>query len=234
MLVFEDMGMDKQYGLIFDLDGVIADTESVNVRATAKAFEELFGLKDLKAEDFEAGLGRGAEEYVKAGARAHGVELTDEQAGAAAKLRQENFLKILAVEPLAPYPGVIELIEEALALENVKVAIATSGTLEKSRAALEAAKIPYRKMVYVNGSDVKNKKPNPELFLTAAGRMGLTPERCVVIEDAPDGVRAAKAAGAKCIAVTNTTTANKLAQAELIVGSLEEIDLDGIIGLIDG
>lgn len=226
--------MDKQYGLIFDLDGVIADTESVNVRATAKAFEELFGLTDIKPGDFEAGLGRGAEEYVKAGARAHGVELSDEQAGAAAKLRQENFLKILAAEPLAPYPGVVELIEEGLALENVKVGIATSGTLEKSRAALEAAKIPYRKMVYVNGGDVRNKKPNPELFLTAAGRMGLAPERCVVIEDAPDGVRAAKAAGAKCIAVTNTTTANKLAQAELIVGSLEEIDLDGIIGLIDG
>ncbi len=226
--------MDKQYGLIFDLDGVIADTESVNVRATAKAFEELFGLTDVKPEDFEAGLGRGAEEYVKAGARAHGVELTDEQAEAAAKLRQANFLKILAAEPLAPYPGVMELINAALRNSDFRLAIATSGTLEKSRAALEAAKIPYRKMVYVNGSDVKNKKPDPELFLTAAKRMGLAPERCVVIEDAPDGVRAAKAAGAKCVAVTNTTSADKLAQADLIVGSLEEIDLNRVIGLIDG
>jgi len=178
--------MDKQYGLIFDLDGVIADTESVNVRATAKAFEELFGLADVKPEDFEAGLGRGAEEYVKAGARAHGVELSDEQAGAAAKLRQENFLKILAAEPLAPYPGVVELINAALQSSGFRLAIATSGTLEKSRAALEAAKIPYRKMVYVNGGDVKNKKPNPELFLTAAKRMALVPERCAVIEDAHD------------------------------------------------
>ncbi len=226
--------MDEQYGLIFDLDGVIADTESVNVRATAKAFDELFEIADVKPEDFEAGLGRGAEEYVKAGARAHGIELTDEQARQAAKLRQQCFLQILTAEPLPPYPGVMALIDAALVSENVKVGIATSGTLEKSRAALEAAKIPYRKMVYVNGGDVKNKKPDPELFLTAAKRMNLTPERCVVIEDAPNGVEAAKAAGAKCIAVTNTTSADKLAQAEIIVESLEDIDLNRIIGLIDG
>lgn len=226
--------MDKQYGLIFDLDGVIADTESVNVRATAKAFEDLFGLKDVKPEDFEAGLGRGAEEYVKAGACAHGLELTDDQAKEAAKLRQQCFLQILATEPLPPYPGVMNLIDAALVSENFQVGIATSGTLEKSRAALEAAKIPYRKMVYVNGNDVKNKKPNPELFLTAAKRMALTPERCAVIEDAPNGVEAAKSAHAKCIAVTNTTTADKLAQADLIVESLDEIDLNRVIGLIDG
>ena len=80
----------------------------------------------------------------------------------------------------------------------------------------------------------QNKKPDPELFLTAAKRMNLTPERCAVIEDAPNGVEAAKSAHVKCIAVTNTTSADKLAQADLIVESLDEIDLNRVIGLIDG
>jgi len=116
--------------------------------------------------------------------------------------------------------------------EDFRIAIATSGTLEKSRAVLNAVGIPYRKMVYVNGNDVKHKKPNPELFLIAAQRMGIQPAQCVVIEDAPNGVQAAKAAGTKCIAVTNSTTAAKLAEADLICDSLEQVSIETIVYLI--
>jgi HAD superfamily hydrolase (TIGR01509 family) len=221
------------YGLIFDVDGVIADTEAVNARASIRVFKDLFGVKGVKREDFEAGLGRGAVEYVKAAARVHGMELTDEQIEKATELRQEYFLKILSEEPLPPFPGVLELIEQAMKREDFKVAIATSSTPEKSRAVLESAKIPYQKMVYITGSDVKNKKPDPELFLLAAERMDIEPAKCVVIEDAPNGVQAAKAAGAKCIAVTNSTDAAKLSEADLVCDSLENIDLATIRKLID-
>jgi len=88
-------------------------------------------------------------------------------------------------------------------------------------------------MVYITGNEVKNKKPDPELFLLAAKRLGIEPANCVVIEDAPNGVQAAKAAGAKCIAVTNSTTAANLKQADLICDSLEQISLDMIQELID-
>ena len=225
--------MNKRYGLIFDVDGVIADTEAVNARVSIKVFADLFGVEGVVREDFEAGLGRGAEEYVKAGARAHGLELTDEQVEQATQLRQEYFLNILTEEPLPPFPGVLEIMDEAMQREDFRVAIATSGTLEKSRAVLNAVGVPYRKMVYINGNDVKHKKPDPELFLTAAQRMGIEPANCVVIEDAPNGVQAAKAAGAKCIAVTNSTTAAKLTEADLICDSLEQINLDMIQELID-
>jgi beta-phosphoglucomutase-like phosphatase (HAD superfamily) len=99
---------------------------------------------------------------------------------------------------------------------------------------LEAAKIPYKQMVYIHGDHVKHKKPNPELFLLAAEGIGIEPANCVVIEDAPNGVEAAKNAGAKCIAVTNSTTADKLQQADLICDSLCEITLDTIYSLING
>ena len=225
--------MNRLYGLIFDVDGVIADTEAVNSRASIKVFEDLLGIKGVKREDFEAGLGRGAEEYVKAAATVHGLELTEEQVAQATKIRQEKFLKILRAEPLPPFGGVLELMESAIQSQDFRVAIATSGTLEKSRAVLEATKVPYQKMVYINGNDVKNKKPDPELFLLAAERMGIETANCVVIEDAPNGVQAAKAAGAKCIAVTNSTSAENLQQADLVCRSLEEVHLDLIQGLVD-
>jgi len=225
--------MKKLYGLIFDVDGVIADTEAVNARASIKVFAELFGLEGVVRKDFEAGLGRGAEEYVKAAAGIHGLELTEEQIKKATQMRQEYFLKILSQEPLPPFPGVLELIDKAMQSDDFRVAIATSGTLEKSRAVLEAAKVPYRKMVYINGDHVKNKKPDPELFLLAAERIGIEPVNCVVIEDAPNGVQAAKAAGAKCIAVTNSTIAANLSKADLVCDSLEQIDLEIITRLIE-
>ena len=219
------------YGLIFDVDGVIADTEAVNVRATAQMFADLFDLSGVKKEDFEAGLGRGAAEYVRAAARVHGLELDDEQIAAATEARQENFLKILASEPLPAFPGVLELMNAAMARADFSVAIATSSTREKSEAALRSAKVPYDKMAYITGSDVKNKKPDPELLLKAAAAIGVEPGICVVIEDAPNGVKAAKAAGAKCIAVTNSTSAEKLAQADMVVDSLAKVSVERLLEL---
>ena len=224
--------MAPLYGLIFDVDGVIADTEAVNARASIKVFADLFGVEGVVREDFEAGLGRGAEEYIKAAARIHGLELNDDQVEQATRLRQEYFLKILNEETLPAFPGVLKLMEKAMQRDDFRVAIATSGTLEKSRAVLQAAAVLYQKMVYINGNDVTHKKPNPALFLLAAERMGIEPSHCVVIEDAPNGIQAAKAAGAKCIAVTNSAGADKLQEADLICDSLKQIDIDHIQKLI--
>lgn len=226
--------MDKRYGLIFDVDGVIADTEAVNARASIKVFSKLFGVETVQRKDFEAGLGRGAEEYVKAAAQVHGLELTAEQLTQAVNARQENFLDILKKESLPAYPGVLELINAALADENFSVAIATSSTREKSEAVLQSAKIPYERMVYVTGEQVTNKKPHPELFQHAAELLVVPASRCVVIEDAPNGVQSAKAADAKCIAVTNSVTAENLKQADLIVNSLTEVDISVLKEMVNG
>ena len=224
--------MKKLNGLIFDVDGVIADTEPVNARVTIRVFEDMFGLKGVKPEDFEAGIGKGAERYVMAAAEVHAVKLTEEQVKSATKLREQYLVKAIQQEALPAFPGVLELINEALQRRDFRLAIATSATAELSRAILESAKVPYQKMVYVTGSEITRKKPDPELFLVAASRIGIDPAHCVVIEDAPSGVQAAKTAGAKCIAVTNSTTAAKLAEADIVCDSLEQINLETIIELI--
>ena len=225
--------MDKTYGLIFDVDGVIADTEAINARASIEMFDELFNLKGVKRADFEKGLGRGAASYVRAAAEIHGLELTDQQVESATALRQKKFLEVLKAEPLPPFEGVLELMDAAFKRDDFRLAIATSGTREKSEAVLKSAKIPYRKMTYITGSDIARKKPAPDLFLTVAEKAGVDPQNSVVIEDAPNGVAAAKAARCKCIAVTNSTTPEKLTQADLIVDTLTKVNIKTIIALVE-
>ncbi len=224
--------MDKLYGLIFDVDGVIADTEGPTAEATIQVFEDLFGIKGVKREDFEAGIGKGAVAYIKAAAKVHGLQMTDEQVAQAEKMREENFIRLLEQSPLPAFPGVLELMQAGLARPDFRLAIATSSSREMSEVAVRGAKVPCDKMAYVSGSDVKNKKPHPEIFLLAAERMGIPPTSCVVIEDSPGGVEAAKAARARCIAVTNTTTPENLRQADLICDSLEQVNLEMIMDLV--
>ena len=221
------------YGLIFDVDGVVADTERVNAEASIKVFADLFGVADVVRSDFEKGLGRGAAEYVRSAARVHGLKLSDNQVLAATETRQANFLAMLAAEPLPAFPGVLELMEAARVRDDFRVGIATSSTREKSEAVLKSARVPYTQVVYVTGSDVKNKKPDPELFETAAERLGLAPSRCVVIEDAPDGIAAAKAAGCRCIAVTNSACAEKLEAADRVVSTSVDVGLQTMLDLIE-
>ncbi len=221
------------HGIIFDVDGVIADTEAVNARASSKVFKDCFGLTGVRREDFAAGLGRGAAAYVRAAADVHGLELTDAQIRRATDRRQKYFLDMLAAEPLPAFPGVLELMEIALERDDVRLAIATSSTREKSEAVLQSARVPCHRAVYITGSDMSRKKPDPELFETAAAGMDLPPRRCLVVEDAPDGVAAAGRAGCACLAVTNSTTAEKLAAADRVVDSLADVSIEDVLQLID-
>lgn len=221
------------YGLIFDMDGVLADTEAANAKASIRMFEDRFGLYGVQRKDFEAGLGRGAEAYILAAANIHGFSMTLEQLENAVRTRQEYFMEILRSEPLPPFPGVMPLIQEALEAQDVGLAIATSSTREKSMAVLAAAGIPYTKMLYLTGNDVIHKKPHPEIYLLTTERLYLDPGRCVVIEDAPEGIEAALAAGCLCIAVTHSLPFSKLQRAHRVIESLEDINLDTLRSWIE-
>ncbi len=225
--------MKQGYGLIFDVDGLIADTEPLNARVTIRVLADMFGLQCVRPEDFAAGYGKGAEAFVRAGARVHGLELSDAQAHSGAELRERYLTEAVRAEGLPAFPGVLDLIRAALGQDGFRLAIATSATRELSEAILDAVKVPHRKMVYVSGSEVTKKKPDPQIFLIAIRRLGIEAARCIVFEDAPSGVQAAGAAGARCVAVTNTVPAEELAGADRICDSLEEIDLNSLRALVD-
>lgn len=221
-----------QFGLIFDMDGVIADTEPLNANAAIRVFAECFDLPGVKREDFEAGIGRGTEAYMRAAGEANGLTMSEADVKRAVDARQEKLLATLAEDPLPAFPGVLDLMNNALAAPDWAVAIATGSTREKTDAVLKSAQVPYARMLVITGSEPHARKPAPDMFLAAADKLGLEPAQCVVIEDSTSGVKAAVAAGSPCIAVTNSFDASRLAEADLIVDSLTDVSLETLTELL--
>jgi mannitol-1-/sugar-/sorbitol-6-phosphatase len=98
---------------------------------------------------------------------------------------------------------------------------------------LKLAGIPIPRVI-VTADDVRHGKPNPEPYLTAAERLRVNPEKCLVIEDAPAGIRAAHAGGMKVVGLTSTYEASKLTEADAVVGKLAQVrvSVDGIPNLV--
>lgn len=214
------------------MDGIIADTESLNAKAAIRVFAECFNCPDVKREDFEAGIGRGAEAYMLAAGKANGLTMSSDDVARAVDARQEFILKMLDEAPLPAFSGVLELMHAALSSQDWSVAIATGSTQEKTDAVLRSARIPFEQMLVITGSEPHPRKPAPDMFLVAAKRLGVQPANCVVIEDSVSGIQAAKAAGTQCIAVTNSFDAERLKQADLIVNSLSNVSLDTLYHLL--
>jgi len=122
---------------------------------------------------------------------------------------------------------------EAFRQNGICQALASSGPPGNINAVLTALAVKTYFDVIVSGDGLPS-KPDPFIFLKAADRLGVIPLNCLVIEDAVTGVQAAKASGMKCIAVTTTNHAKKLADADLVLDNLAELMTDHIRGLFSG
>jgi HAD superfamily hydrolase (TIGR01509 family) len=211
-----------KWAIIFDVDGVVADTETLNARASVMMFEELYDT-EVQPEDFREFVGTGDERYVEGVAEKYGVEIDTEEA---VERRKENFFKLQEREPLPAMPGVHRIVETARVAADVKLAIATSGNRDKQFPVIKGAGLDLEWFdVVVSGDDVTRKKPDPQIYEITAEKLGVPPKRCVVLEDAPAGVASAKAAGAVCVAVTSSVEADRLQDAVLVVDSLTEVSV---------
>ncbi|MBM3471826.1 MAG: HAD family phosphatase [Armatimonadetes bacterium] len=209
-----------QWALVFDVDGVIADTEALNAKASVEMFRQLYGVA-VQPEDFRPFVGTGDERYVEGVAEKYGVTIDTQ---AAVLRRAECFFALLESEPLPAAPGVPALVKAAREGPEVGLAIATSGQKAKQFPVIEGTGLKLEWFdVVITGDDVTRKKPDPQIYALAAERLGLAPARCVVFEDAPVGVQAARAAGCPCIAVTSTVAGEELAAANIVVKSLADI-----------
>ncbi|MBI2435798.1 MAG: HAD family phosphatase [Candidatus Hydrogenedentes bacterium] len=218
------------YGLIFDVDGVLADTEGPICKATMKMFRDLYNL-ETRPEDFVPFIGTGAVRYVEGPAALYGITVDLPRA---LEARSKNFFDIVHSGESIAFPGVNALIDDAAADPHWKLAIATSSPGEKSRGTLVAAGIDANKFdAYLHGDLVTHKKPHPEIYLKAIDALGLPAAQCVVVEDALTGVEAAKAAGAHVVGVTTSFSRAQLAQADIVVDSLEELSLPRLRRLVE-
>jgi HAD superfamily hydrolase (TIGR01509 family) len=204
-------------GVLFDLDGVIVDSREHHMaaweiwarehapHAPANHFLESFGKRNdaIIGELFE---GISPEELDR---------LADKKEALFRKRARGNLVLL---------PGVLELLD-ALDEAGVPRAIVTSTPRPNLDLILETLALEGRFQALVSAEDTQRGKPDPEGFLLAAARLGVSPERCVVVEDAPAGLEAAKAGGMRAIGVTTTRPAPDLAAADLVVDSLSEEDV---------
>jgi len=210
--------------VIFDMDGVLTDSEPLINAAAIAMFKEK-GLS-VWPEDFLPFVGTGEDRYIGGVAESHGfpLDLVD------AKRRTYEIYLALVPERLNAFPGAQELVLAARRA-GLRVAVASSADRIKIEANLQKIGLPFEMWdVVIAGEDVKNKKPAPDIFLIAAFRLELKPAQCVVVEDAVNGVQAAKAAGMRCVAVAQTFPADKLWGADLVrptIGNVSAADLVG-------
>lgn len=209
---------------IFDMDGVIIDSEHIHAVTKVQALR-FFGMDvdegSLHLEDY---VGRSAKSFFS-DAIARFPELGDDWR-VLAKKKHELYVDFLRNSlDLKPIDGVVELLAR-LKEKGYRIGLGSSSVIENIRIVLTRFGIMDYFDAIAAGSEVENAKPAPDVYLLAAERLGTAPACCTVIEDANAGVKAAKAAGMRCIAIRNPNSGKQdLSMADVIIDRYEEIAL---------
>ena len=211
--------------VIFDMDGVLTDSEPVICAAAMAMFKEQ-GV-DAKPEDFVPFIGTGEDRYIGGPAAQYGLKLDLPKA----KARTYEIYLALVPTTLKAMPGAVAFVK-ACQRAGLQVAVASSADLIKVDANLNHIGLPAKEFgAVITAEKVVHKKPAPDIFLAAARELGVPPAACCVVEDAVSGVQAAKAAGMKCIAVAATFPAAELAAADLVKPSIKALTVDDVRSL---
>lgn len=209
-------------GIIFDMDGVLLDSEPYIIEAVTQMFDE-FGLK-ITAEDFHPYTGTGERNCIRRMAENYDFLIDLEKA----TTRTYDIYLELINGKLNPLPGAKEFINNCKKLGK-KVAIATSADIRKAVGNLAEIKIPPETFdAIITANNVTHTKPAPDIFLLAAENLGLDPTECLVVEDALSGIQAAKAAGAKCLAITSSFTPEILISADFYAPNLAHVPAEAV------
>jgi len=211
--------------VIFDVDGVLVDSYQAHLRSWVLMARE-HGLA-ITEQEFASTFGQTSREII---ARFWGPGL-DTAAREALDRRKEAIYRDLVRADFPAMPGAVALID-ALAADGFLLAVGSSGPPENIELTLERLGRRDRFRGIVTGRDVTRGKPDPQVFEIAGERLGVAADRCIVIEDAPVGIAAARAAGMASVALVGTAPAERLADADLVVHSLRELDPAGLRALL--
>jgi len=208
--------------VIFDMDGVLVDSEPLINAAAIAMFKEK-GLV-VQPEDFFPFVGMGEERYIGGVAEKYNFPLDPSEG----KHRTYEIYLDLVPTQLEAFPGTVELVRECR-VAGLLIAVVSSADKIKVTANLEKIGLPVEFWdAVIWGEDVKKKKPAPDIFLFAAKKLGVQAADCVVVEDAVNGVQAAKAAEMRCVAVATTFEAKKLQQADVVRERISDIALSDV------
>lgn len=214
----------KTEAIIFDMDGVLVDSEWFIAEAACLMFRETHGVV-VKHEDFLPFVGRGENLFLGGVAEKYGVKGFDIDLD---KARTYQIFIDIVRGKLKELPGAAAFVH-ACRDKGFKTALATSTDRIKMEANLREIGLDGDAFdARVNGLDVERKKPYPDIFLEAARRVGAQSAACWVVEDSTSGVLAAKAAGMRCLALLTTFPEAELreAGADAITKDLSTADID--------
>ncbi len=216
--------------VLFDFDGVIVDTEPLHLAAFRAALEPE-GIHLSDAEYWESYLGYDDRDAITAALTGAGREATEVAVTTLMARKAERFLaSVRGGVPL--FPGVSAFVRQGAA--RGPLAIGSGALRSEIELILEFVGLRAAFEAIVSADDVEHGKPDPETYLRALdalrsrGHPALGAADCLVVEDSAAGVRAAKRAGMRCVAVTNSSPAAALAEADLVVESLEDVQWDAL------
>lgn len=217
--------MNDKLGVIFDMDGVLVDSYDAHFQSWQRVAEE--ERQTFTKQQFAATFGQTSREII---ASLWDGSLTEERIRDLDNRKEAAYRQIIEANFPAMH-GAGELLRR-LKDAGFSLAVGSSGPPENIDVVLDQLQARSLFSAVVSGADVTRGKPDPQVFLIAAERLGLAPAECVVVEDAPLGITAAHAAGAPAIGFASTgRTRKSLAEAELVVDSLDEISPDVVRGL---
>ncbi len=217
--------------VIFDMDGVLVDTEPLYDRHRIAYLKRLG--HELEPDFFDSRRvtfgGLSARSYWKIMIEhlklPHSIEHLIKDS------RKDYLEFLLSLPELKPNPGIKELIDRLLKAK-IKLAIGSSASSKRINTFLKIFNFEDRFKVIVCGDDVKQGKPAPDIYLKAAELLSVDPRDCVVIEDAANGVKSAKAAGMKVIGYAGSShNTQDLSGADLIIKSFSELDIEKLTSL---
>jgi HAD superfamily hydrolase (TIGR01509 family) len=201
-------------GVLFDMDGVLTDSEPYICKAAIMMFREL-GY-EVTPDDFIPFVGMGENRYIGGVAEKYGIGVDIDKV----KARTYEIFSIIVRNKLAPLPGTREFISKCRN-KNLKIALATSADKVKMDVNLKEIGIPPETFdAIITGLEVENKKPFPDIYIKAASSLGLKTQECLVVEDAVSGIKAGKTAGCRCLAVTTSFDVSALSEADWFCDSL--------------
>jgi beta-phosphoglucomutase family hydrolase len=207
------------------MDGVLADTGPIHFESWVKLGNEI-GIKFTK-QFFDQTFGQQSPSITR---KLVGPEVNQALIEKWASLK-ESYYREMVKNKLQPLPGAIDLIKD-LKSEGFKLAVGSSGPPENVELLLTSLKIKNYFDVIITAADVQKGKPEPDVFLKVSNKLNLRPKNCIVIEDAPVGIQAAKRAGMNIVALTTTHDKEELQDAQIIVRNLASMNLKDIKKLL--
>ena len=213
--------------IIFDMDGVIADTERAYLEACNKLLMQ-FGIEVNKNDWFKRYPGTGTTYILSTIFKENNIKPAEGLEYWLNKWKEEynEFIQDGKIKPVKGFPEFNKHINSL----GIKKIIATGSHKKNAFLVLKTFGIE-KEFEIVGLEDVKERKPNPKIFLEAAKRINYAPENCIVFEDAVVGVQAAKAAGMDCVALTTSMPedALKKAKPDMIIKDYTEIEIQEMI-----